>query len=234
MGNEANASGPVSRYLRRLGRSVAWRHEADFPQIGGLVVILVLAVAAYIALSILAVPEDRKMHFASERGSVTALSAIFLGAGAAFAFLSCFVQHRASGRDRGLWLLVAMALAFLALDELLEFHERVGWFLADGSTGLTLPPSFRNWNDVVVIAYGLVAIPFVIYLFPAIWRYPRLAETFAVAFLFYLIHTLIDSTQEPPTTYSIIAEESAKLFSSAFLAFGAFIGTVGIMWNRSR
>ncbi len=234
MGDGPEPFGFFGRYLGRLRESLARRRKADFPDVGRFTMVLILAVAAYIVLSLLLVPtgSSRELNFVSERGSVTALSGVFLGAGAACAFLSFFIQYGRRAHDQGLWLLVTAALGFLALDELLMFHERVDSLLGERASTLPVLAAFRNLNDVVVIAYGIVAVPFLVCLFPALLRYPKLAEVFAVAFSFYLLHTLIDSTQEPPTTYSIIAEESAKLFSTAFLAFGSFIGTVGIVWNH--
>ena len=85
-----------------------------------------------------------------------------------------------------------------------------------------------SWNDVIVILYGVVALPVVLALLPDILRYRMVLELFVIAFVFYVLHTLIDSTQEPYTTTSVILEESAKLFCGAFLALGAFIGFLGV------
>ena len=118
-----------------------------------------------------------------------------------------------------------MALGFLALDEFLMFHERAGEVLEDlETTWLTLPGWIKNWDDAIVFVYGIVALPFLTYLFPSILRYPRLAEVF----------TIVDATQDPPTTYSVVLEESGKLLGSACLAFGSFVGTIGVVWNRPR
>ena len=63
-------SGPWDRYLSRVQQSMTLRHTAAFPQIGGLVVIGVTAVASYIVLSLWIVPADlpREWHFRSSRG----------------------------------------------------------------------------------------------------------------------------------------------------------------------
>ena len=50
-----------------------------------------------------------------------------------------------------------------------------------------------------------------------------------VAFCLYCMHTFIDSTQEPRTTVSVILEESAKLFSCAFLAISMLVGLLDII-----
>ncbi len=57
-------------------------------------------------------------------------------------------------------------------------------------------------------------------------------EMFAIAFVFYGIHTFIDSTAEPRTSASAMLEESAKLLSGAFLVIGTFIGFVGVLWKN--
>ena len=119
------------------------------------------------------------------------------------------------------WGLSAGGFLFFSFDELLQFHERLGEFIA--STPIGPAEIFRNWNDVIVIGYGMIAILVLFYCLPAILRIPMVAETLALAFGFYLTHTIIDSTQVR-TSLSIIVEESAKLFSSAFLALAMLYG----------
>ena len=92
----------------------------------------------------------------------------------------------------------------------------------------------RRWNDIIVLLYGIVALSIALVLLPDILRYKMLLELFVIAFIFYAIHTLIDSTQDPRTTVSAILEESAKLFCCTFLALGTFIGFLGIFWRSGR
>ena len=56
---------------------------------------------------------------------------------------------------------------------------------------------------------------------------PMLLEMFTVGFLFYILHTYIDSTNEPRTVTSAIFEESSKLYCVMFLALGAIAGFIG-------
>jgi hypothetical protein len=130
-------------------------------------------------------------------------------------------------------LLAALGLGFFALDEFLQFHETWGRSvkLAFGRSG-----TFRNWNDVIVIGYGVVGLILGIIFFREILRYPRLAEMLIFAFLFYCIHTIIDSTQQPRTLVSVIFEETAKLYSSSFLAISMSVGLLGVvaLGNSSR
>ena len=116
------------------------------------------------------------------------------------------------------------------MDELLEFHERFGRYL-DGRHLTGLASSFRGWNDIVVIAYGIAALVGLVFFLPTALKYPRFLELIGVAFFFYLIHTVIDSTQEPPTTTSVVLEESAKLLSSAMLAVTQYVGVLTVLQN---
>ncbi len=147
---------------------------------------------------------------------ITALSAIFLAMGGGFAFASFFMSPDQENRHRYFWLLMAMAIGFLSLDELVGFHEEMGRYLNYRSVSGEAPFGiFRNWNDVVVISYSIPALFFMIYFLPSLLRYPRVFEILVIAFSFYGIHTIIDSTQEPATTLSYILEESAKLYCSS-------------------
>jgi len=174
---------------------------------------------------------EREYQFASEEGAVTALSAIFFAMAAAFASVSYFLS-RAEGRARYVfWLLTAFVFVFFAIDELMRIHEALGW-LAGESFG---PPSgFRNWNDVIVIAYGVIGLITAFCFLPEIFRYPKFVEFLTVAFVFFFVHTLIDAAIEPRTTISAILEESAKLFCASFLSFSMFVGLLGVISRRDK
>lgn len=122
---------------------------------------------------------------------------------------------------------MAAGFAFLTLDELLMFHERLGKTIKDyADSGI-----FRNWNDIIVILYGVLVLPVVAVFLPSIIRYRMYLELLVTAFVFYAIHTLIDATQSPRTTVSATWEESAKILSVTFLALATFIGFLGTLWN---
>ena len=91
-------------------------------------------------------------------------------------------------------------LILLAADELMELHERIGRRL-DGVDllGLASGGSVRGWNDVIVILYGVVALPFGVAFFPSLLRYPKLLELLCIAFGFFVIHTAVDSLVDPRT-----------------------------------
>ena len=219
----------ITRFSSHLRKAIIYRQQMKLPNVVLIITIVTAVTLAYILLATIAIPSNaqRDIHFASEQGAITALSAIFLAMASAFSMASFMMLIRANDRHMWLWILMAAVFAFLAFDELLQFHERIGSVLDSRAAS----GAFRNWNDVIVILYGAIALPVMAALTPQLIRYRGVMELFGVAFLLYGIHTLIDSTQEPRTILSVILEESAKLISVEFLALGAFIGFLGILWN---
>jgi len=212
-----------------LRAAMIYRKKANLPNINVLIASVTIFTLAYILYAIIFAPagHSRSYHFVNERGLITVLSAMFLTMASSFSLGSLVVHIREKDSHIWPWVVMALGFAILALDELLLFHEHLGSIIGRyGSFGI-----FRNWNDVVVILYGVIALPIMGVLLPSIIRYRMILELFAIAFIFYGIHTLIDSTQSPTTTYSIIFEESAKLFCGSFLALGAFVGFLGSLWN---
>ena len=128
------------------------------------------------------------------------------------------------------WLLVTFGFGFFALDELLGFHEKLGKIIKASPIGPA--ETFRNWNDVIVIIYGVIAVCVAIYFLAEILRYPLFAEMLSVAFFCYCLHTLLDSTLGD-SSWGRILEESAKVYSSTFFAIAMFIGLLGVV-NGSR
>ena len=135
---------------------------------------------------------------------------------------------RAKDPHKLLWIVLSLGFIALALDELLQFHDRLGPVIDRyASSGV-----FRAWNDIIVILYGVVALPILAMLLPSILRFRMLPELLAVSFAFYGIHTLVDATQSSSRD-PIILEESAKLFCGSFLALSAFVGFLGCLWNSA-
>jgi len=79
-----------------------------------------------------------------------------------------------------------------------------------------------------VIFYGLAALLIMAGFLPEILRFPWVIETLSIAFFFYFIHTLIDSTQYLPYPISTILEESSKVFCNEFLALSMLTAFLGI------
>ena len=221
-------------YTRDLKQALISRQlDSDSaPELKPLMIGIFSLVGLYVVASLILVPtgEVPEFNFVDERGSITVLSAVFLAMGCAFAFTSTSYSQTVS--TRLFWLGFCLALGFLSMDELLEFHERIGGYLDKQKVVTDATSSFRNSNDLVVIAYGAIALVVLMFFLPTALQYPRFLELFALAFSFYVIHTVIDSTQEPPTTVSIVFEETAKLLCSATLALTQFVGTVNVLNQR--
>ena len=221
----------IDRFTTQLHEAIAKRRAARLPGVLSIVAAVTGCTLAYIMLAMIFIPANVPLeyHFVSEQGAVTALSALFLAAASTLSLAAMVTLTRAQDVHRWVWLMLACAFGFLALDELLEFHEHAGRLF----DGFGRPGVFKSWNDVLVILYGVVTLPILIGILPALLRWRLVLEMFAIAFVLYAIHTLIDATNRPATTVSIIAEESAKLLCGAFLANGTFVGFVGIVWSNA-
>jgi len=217
----------LEAYKNHLRESWRVRREKPPLRAAKFVTPAVLVTGFYIGVCLLAVPEGKEAdyHFLSERGLITAMSAALLSAAAAFCFCALAMRHRAQQVDKKLLILMAMGFLFLALDEVAQFHERLGPLVPDvGYLG-----SFRNGNDIVVILYGIVSLPIAAAVLPHLLRFRMMLECLVVAFGFYLVHTIIDVTQDPRTLLSVIFEESSKLFCGSFMALGAYMGFADIL-----
>ncbi len=207
-----------------LENRIASRQAYQRASAKGFVTAVVVLVGLYILASILVLPGDEPTdcNFVDERGTVTALSAVLLASDAAFGLASFLLATKECLRTRIFWVLSSAALGILALDELLEFHERIGDRI--DALGIGAGP-VRHWNDVIVIAYGVLALGFLGFFFSTIARF---LELLAVAFVFFVLHTSIDSLVEPPTVFSVIAEESCKRYCSAFVSLAFLFGMLAV------
>jgi hypothetical protein len=173
-------------------------------------------VIAFLVGSILAAGDEKIYYQFLEGHSVTALSSAFMAMTCALAW-GCHLSQPSGPRRWSKWFWPAFSFAFLffSLDEILEFHEKTGYWL---KTVLGPTETLRNWNDAVVIAYGLVAVVAIAVFLPEILRYPLFAELLGAGFAFFVIHTTVDSTMRHSHH---ILEESAKLIATAFFAVAA-------------
>jgi hypothetical protein len=213
--------------LENLRRGAHDESGRPGPRVLSVALIVAAAVSVYIVVSIFVVPPTMSadFNFINERGSITALSAFFLAIGSGFALVAFCLSQSAERNARLLWLIVFVVLAFVALDELLEFHERVGKQL-DKIVDISAMTSgaVRRWNDIIVALYGIAAIPAGFLLLPTIARYRAFLVLVAAAFCMFCLHTVVDSVTEPPTYYSVIVEESAKLYCSMCLSLACLFG----------
>jgi len=213
---------------------VAERREKGLPSLRSELKWTALLLFGITALSLLLAPEgeDLDYQFAEEDGFATVLSSFTLAVAAAFAFVCLSIRSIRSIDDRKptrMWGLFALGFAFLSIDEVFQIHEQIGWFLHDHVDS----GPFRNWNDVVVIGYGLIAIPLVWTVLPDFLKQKKMPELLALGFLFYVAHTLTDSFVEYATTTSILIEESFKLACNLLIAIGVYSALKDELRQRS-
>ena len=210
------------RYIEKLREARCQARKMRAPHVARIIASAGGCIFVYVLLAIALHPSDRALdyHFRSERGLVTAASVVLLAAASAFALSALAVLVRSSAVPIWPWALLAAGLAFLEIDEVAGIHKRLSRVIEMSIA----PTGLRSWSDAIVIFYGLLAIPIMLAILSSLMRFPWVLELFAAAFMFYAIHTLVDSTQEPPTELSVIVEESAKLFTGACLATGTFAG----------
>jgi hypothetical protein len=207
------------------------RHRALTPtSLVPLIALVLGLLLVYIALSILIHPSDQliNFNFKSERGSITLLSCLMLFSAGCLAGWTLRTLWDGPWQTRSFWAMMTVGLPVLAADEVLQFHERFGDLMK--GDGFSAGP-FRNWNDILVISYGLIAIPIAILSYREIRRYPRLLTMIGVAAFFYVATTGVDSTMD--TTVSVIVEESLKVTCSTFLMLSMATGLVAARWLRA-
>jgi hypothetical protein len=216
----------MAGYVERLRAARARSAAAPAPDWSGGLFWAALALLAYIWLAVQVRPDGAPahFHFVSEDGAITALSAVLLAAGAALACAAGLLARSASHAGAWVWFLFGAALLFFAIDEQMQFHEQLGSMLNTVASrrGATL-----SWNDILVIGYGAAAVPFLVALLPRLAATPKVPEYLGAAFLMYALHTLVDSVVEPPAAWSVIVEESFKVFAGAGLAAAMLAALVG-------
>lgn len=221
-------------FKQRIQEALKNRREAAPAKTITLVIIASIITLSALVLCIALAPEGlgSSFHFYDERGAVTALSALCMAWGGAFALVTALQMVREPFRTRLFWYLAAVGLAFMAVDELVGFHEAIG----DNNpsvhtTGEKVFGIFRSWNDITVILYGVVALLAGLWFLPEVLRPPRFAELIALGFAAFVAHTVIDSISEPPSHTSVILEESAKVFCVLFMALAMF---TAMRWALAR
>lgn len=194
-------------------------------------IILVLsAVAVFVALSVMIAPsaiesadhEALPYNFKSERGTITLLSSAMMLLAACLAAATLRTAWTQGGRTRMLWLLLTGVMTYFSVDEVFGFHERMGDFL-DGHVP-TGP--FRTFNDLIVIGYGMAAIPAALLLWREVLRYHRLLAMLVVTGVLFVATSGVDTLSETPTPISVVVEESIKVTCSTFFMLSMLTGFV--------
>jgi hypothetical protein len=195
------------------------------PRLGRVVGATLAALGGYVALSIVLAPSGgRAINFVSEQGSVTMLSTGMLLMAACFAGAALWSARDDTRRARQLWTTLTAVMLYFSVDEVMEFHERMGDYLtAHVSSG-----PFRNWNDIVVILYGTVAAPVALLVWHEVLRYRRLFTMLVVTGLFYVGTTSVDTLSRTPTDLSNIVEEGLKGTCSTLFVLSMLTGLVAV------
>jgi hypothetical protein len=215
-----------SAYLQSLRTALVARRQVPAPSLARVTWPFAVALLGVVLLAyVLSPADDVDFHFREEDGIVTTLSAISLSMASAFAGVAFLFERKPGFGLRAWWLLTCLAFFFFACDELLRFHEQMGTLLRQDVLGRP-QHFFRNWNDVIVILYGVVALPFALHFAPRVLGIPLHAELLVIGFLAYAFHTAVDVLPHGDGVIgrfmasipSSIPEESGKLFASAFFA----------------
>jgi len=225
-------------YFQKIIASIK-QHPAYFSTELRILTIAVLSgVFLFICFSVILHPDGAVFsdHFTSEKGAITILSATLLSSAALLAYACLFASAMASLRQRVFFLILALGLTFLALDEVMRFHEQFGEYLDTFRNLRKIDHSLhiRSWNDSIIILYGLAVIPLLLYFLPTAAEIPFLPEYFLVSFTCYLCHTLIDAFFDPPRTASHIIEESFKVYTSTFLVLGLISALIFVVHYQQK
>jgi hypothetical protein len=201
------------------------------------ITVVVISVLAYIGLSVLVAPPSvvdaqgtaLPYNFKSERGSITLLSsAMFLMAGG-LAGGTLLLVWADRGRSRLLWLAFTAVMVYFSVDEVLGFHEEMGQFLDEHVS----PGPFRTWNDVVVIIYGVVALPLALLLWREVLRYARLLPMLVITGVLYVATSSVDTLTESASATSTVIEEGIKVTCSTFFMLSMLTGLVAARWMHA-
>ncbi|MCP3977794.1 MAG: hypothetical protein GY716_00495 [bacterium] len=193
---------------------VAWRDAPPAERAGVWRIALALYGFALAWAAVLAWmgPERRPHHYFSEGSPVDWLSAVLLTTTALLAWCTWAVDRASPRADRVIWGFSAVGFGLLAIDERFQLHERVDTELL--LPWLGEPTWFRSWNDVAVVAYGVVGLVLIALVLPRIVRVRGFRELLAIGFAFYALHTAIDIVFSH-SSIKTESEETVKLLAGA-------------------
>lgn len=169
---------------------------------------------ASVFYGVMAAPANEPLFHFHEEGLVTVLSSIILSMTSALAAVVFLIRMKDFNTGTLFWLILSAGCLFFAFDENFMIHERSGVLV---ESGVGDAGWFRNWNDVIVILYGIGAIG-VSFLFAGeIIRFRMFTILFGAAFGFYMIHTTLDAGLLQTYWWKDIVEESSKLVCFYFV-----------------
>jgi hypothetical protein len=218
--------------------SLSSRPERQVPvSLVPVITLVVVAVLVHIALSVVIAPPPivdqygtaLPYNFKSERGTNTLLSMAMFLLAACLAARALLLVWGKGGRTRLLWLAFTVIMAYFSADEVLQFHEHGGDFLdAHFSSG-----PFRNYNDLVVIVYGVALLPLALLLWREVLQHPRLLTMLVITGVLYVATSSVDTLVEYPSPVSVVIEEGIKIFCSTFFALSMLTGLVAVRWRQA-
>jgi len=149
-----------------------------------------------------------------EGGLLDCLSTLFLMTGAVLAWF-CARASRGRRREIAFFSLSALGLAVMSLTERFQLHEH----LDEQVLRLTeVAPFFgKNWNDVIVVAYGVGALIGAVLALETILRHRALRNFLLVGFACYVLHSLIDLAFTRTQTTDLFEEPFKVLAGASFM-----------------
>ncbi len=213
----------MSDYVDILRAARSGQIETSDQQTRRFVWLTALSVLSIFVASLIFWPAGRPTFHFEEGGAVTGIVTVMLAMSAGFAFIMYLLRIHEKFRVQATWLLATAGFIFLALDEQIELHERIGGIIDESIqiTSLGLPFA----NDLIVIGYGIAVIPVLIYALPELLKWRGVLEILTIAALFFVIHTVIDTLYLESNPLWYIAEETAKLICVTFI-FVAMLSVV--------
>lgn len=218
-----------------LGLRDLWvesRSRPAFP-LGSAAVAVYGFTAVFLLVCALSGPDRYRHLYFREGGLIDCVSATFLGCAAIFAWLNWKIGPRGRFLDSTFWIVTSAGLAFLALDERFQFHEQLDnrWLLEVYEN----PWFGKNWNDVIVVAYGVIAVAVFAMGIATVLRYRTLRGFLIAGFVFYAVHSTVDLLLERVSA-TYLVEESFKLLAGAsfLLAFLQPFREQAGRWDSSR
>lgn len=214
----------VRRYLQRLQDALAESRgqplaETRAPVWG----VFSLTLAWLLAWGSLG-SESQPHLFFREGGMLDWLSGVYLMTAALLAWSAWLVGRTGPARVSPFWLVAGGGLAFLAIDERFQFHEKLFSHLLQRKFG-DVPFGLRSWNDLIVVGYGVAGLLLVAWSLPAILRCRGLRTFLAAGIVFYVLHTGTDMLF-PRSMIKSFYEEPFKLLSGASILLGFLQGFV--------
>ena len=153
-------------------------------------------------------------------------------------------RARRPARGALLWLLIASGFVYLALDDAFSWHEKLDRFLHRKVLGIVPTDVTTSLDDLIIGAYGLVALALLYRFRDEIRRVPTLMRLLAIAMGLMFLQVAIDVIDHEAVLRALaekgpnrqllrlwvpVAEETVKL-----VAEGVFVLAFARAWRYAR